>query len=154
MISKQEYLKNRDKMFPEFWTPQLEENTEDLLQAINVIRAAFNKPLIVSSGYRPPPINSSTLNAAHKSNHMICLAIDLQDLNGELWTWCLSNLDLISKQGLFLEDRRWTPTWVHFQLLAPGSGNRIFVPEKGLPPHPSLWNGKYDKKFDIKPAKA
>lgn len=148
MISKSEILQGRDKLFPEFYTEQISDNADLLVEKLNVLRAAYGHPMIISSGFRPPPVNASTANAAPKSKHMECLAADVQDLDGKFWAWCFTNLDLLTATGCYLEDRRWTPTWVHVQIVAPPSRKRIFIPQKGLPPHPTLFDGRYETKYD------
>jgi hypothetical protein len=148
MISKSEILMGRDKLFPDDYTPQISDNCDLLVEKLNVLRAVYGHPMIVASGYRPPAVNSGTPNAAQKSNHMLCLAADIKDVDGKFWNWCLANLDLLTATGCYLEDRRWTPTWVHIQIVSPKSRKRIFIPEKGLPPHPTLFDGRYDSRYD------
>ncbi len=150
MITKDELTMGRDKTFPDDYTEQISDNLDDLLVRINVIRTAYNKPMIVSSGFRPPSINAGTPGAAPHSNHMLGLAVDIQDLDGALWNWCMQNLQLFKDNGLYLEDRRWTKGWCHWQSIKPGSGKRIFIAAKGLAPYPELFDGKYDSKFDSK----
>jgi hypothetical protein len=40
----------------------------------------------------------------------------------------MDNLQFLIELGVYLEDKNYTATWVHFQILSPGSGNRIFKP--------------------------
>lgn len=148
MITRKEILQGRDVTFAEYFTSQISDNCDLLVEKLNVIRAAYGKPMIISSGFRPPPVNASTANAAPKSNHMLCLCADIKDMDGKFWDWCLANLDLLTATGIYLEDRRWTPTWVHAQIVPPKSKKRIFIPEKGLPPFPKLFDGRYDSKWD------
>ena len=70
MISRDEILMGRDKQAP--LTGLMEVNLRKLLQAVNKLRAAYGKPMIVSSGYRPAAINATIPGAAKKSNHMAC----------------------------------------------------------------------------------
>lgn len=125
-ISRNEVLMGRDKADP--LTPELEENLSKLLKALNEFRAAYGKPMVVSSGYRPPGINAKIANAAKRSNHMVCLACDFADKDGKLDEWCLNNLDVLEKCGLWLEDPKSTPGWCHLQCVPPRSGNRVFKP--------------------------
>lgn len=143
----------RDKLFPAEYTDEIDRNCDEFLEVFNKVRAAYNKPMTVASGFRPPSVNAGTANAAPNSAHCIALAIDIRDTDGALWNWCLQNLQLMKDLGFFLEDRRYTPSWVHFGLLKPASGKRIFIPSKGLPPAPTIWNGQYDSKFDEKAKK-
>jgi hypothetical protein len=147
-ITKNELLMNRDKTHATEYTQEISDNLDKLLIAMNKVRTAYNKPMNVSSGWRPAAINAGIQGAAKKSNHMIGLACDIRDADGQLWKWCLDNLQLLKDCGLYLEDRRWTKTWVHFQLKSPASGNRIFRAYASEPPNPELWDGVYDKKFN------
>lgn len=152
-ITKDELLRGRDKSFADEYTEQISDNLDELVKALNVIRTAFNKPMTVTSGWRPPSINAMTPGAAPQSKHQIGLACDFKDTDGSLWTWCLQNLQLLADNNVYLEDARWTRTkdgsgWVHMQLGAPKSRKRIFVPSSSLPIAPNFWSGKYDSKWD------
>jgi len=148
-ISKAELTMGREKAYPKDYTREVSSNLDVLCEKMNVVRAKYGKPMKVASGWRPPSINDSTANAAKTSKHLFGLACDVQDLDGQLWKWCLENLDLMQELGIYLEDRRWTPTWVHFGLGPPGSLKRIFIPSSKPAPAPKLWDGKYDfDKYD------
>lgn len=125
-ITRAEVLMGRDEHAP--LTRELSENLTKLMVAINSLRDYYGKPMIVSSGYRPPEINFATPGAAKKSNHMFCLAVDFRDHDGELDKWCLANLDKLEACGLYLEDPKHTPGWCHLQVVPPKSGKRVFIP--------------------------
>jgi hypothetical protein len=145
-ISMEEILMGRAELKD---LPQdIQDNLNDLLPRLNVIRTAYGKPLTVNSGLRRQSDNDATANAAKSSSHLVGMAVDLKDTTNEFWTWCVANLELIQAQGLYLEDRRWTPTWVHLSTRPPGSGKRIFVPSSAPAIAPKLWSGVYDRKFD------
>ncbi|MEO0271683.1 MAG: D-Ala-D-Ala carboxypeptidase family metallohydrolase [candidate division WOR-3 bacterium] len=129
-ITLDEYLMGRDKVAP--LTKEQKTNAQKLLDSVNKLLSFFNKPVKVSSGYRPAQINKSVGGAA-QSAHMTCEAVDLADPNSELARWCLKNLDKIKECGLYLEDPRWTPTWVHLQIRAPKSNNTVFIPNSSPP---------------------
>lgn len=137
-------------------TEEQEKNQSALHSAINVIRKAYNKAMTVTSGVRDMAHHKKIYldqGVAEKdipmgSMHLKGLAVDFADGDGSLWKWCMENLDLLQEQGLYLEDKRWTKGWVHMQLVAPRSGKRIFVPNSKPAPHPSIWDGKYDSKYD------
>jgi uncharacterized protein YcbK (DUF882 family) len=112
MITVDEVLMGRDKANP--LTSEQWRNLADLMARINIIRAAYGKSLVVSSGYRPPDKNSAA-GGAKNSPHMSCQAVDFADPKGEFKKWCLDNFDLIKKVGLYMEDPAFTPTWVHLQ---------------------------------------
>lgn len=136
MITEQEITKNKD--VPAAYRADLEK----LLIAANIIRAAYNKPLIVTSGYRTwddhvriykekaqkrgMPFYLSQVPT--KSNHLYCRALDFADANGDLKKWILNNIDLLEKHNIYCEDFDYTKTWVHIQIVAPASENRFFKP--------------------------
>ncbi len=105
-----------------------------LLQSYSSSKPTVEGEPAVRSGYRPPDINAATPGAAQYSQHMFCRAVDLDDPHGELAAWCLGNLDLLEHFELYMEDPRWTPSWVHLQSLPPKSNSRVFIPFKGPPP--------------------
>lgn len=138
----------RDKAEP--LDKEMTYNLFDLLPRVNLIRFEYGKALYVSSGYRPPSINKKA-GGSKNSSHLKCQAVDFKDPDGAFAKWCLDNLDLLKKAGLFMEDPRWTPGWVHLMSRAPRSGKRVFVPydpTKVPAKRPEFWDGKYDKKYD------
>lgn len=148
MIAKSELLMGRDVTYASEYTQEISDNLDKLLIPLNQIRTAYNVPMIVNSGWRPPQINAATPGAAPASKHMIGLAADIRDTDGALWAWVLQNLALMQQLGIYMEDKRWTPGWTHFQLGAPGSGHRIFVPSSAPAGAPDAWDGNYDHSFD------
>jgi hypothetical protein len=141
-------------------TEEQEKNQEDLHKAINVVRKAYGKAMYVTSGVRDMQHHKNIyliqgwkeVDIPMGSAHLIGLGIDVADTDGKLWAWCLDNLKLLQEQGLYLEDVRWTRSaksgWVHFQLRAPASGKRIFIPSSQPATDPDFWDGKYSKEFD------
>lgn len=126
----------------------IQDNLNELHRRVNIIRAAYGKPLHVTSGFRDPARNSAA-GGAIKSKHLIGCAVDFRDnAPHEFWNWCLTNLPLFVSTGLWLEDKRHTKTWLHVQIQAPRSGSRIFIPSSKTAPHPDIWSGEYDKSYD------
>jgi hypothetical protein len=148
MITMEELLQGRDKKYPNDFTDEIKENLEKLLPVMNTIRAKYGKPMIVNSGWRPSVVNEATPGAAKNSAHCQGLACDIADPDGEVKNWVLKNLDLMQELGIYLEDFRWTPNWVHFGLRKPASGKRIFVPSANRATAPDRWDGKYDEKYN------
>lgn len=146
-ISKDELLKGRDKKYASEYTQEISDNLDRLLIPMNKIREVYAKPMIISSGWRPAEVNAKTPGAAKQSKHMIGLAVDIVDADGNLRKWVLRNLQLMKELGIYLENFNWTKGWVHFQLGAPHSGKRIFVPSP-TPPEQTVWDGKYSEEFD------
>jgi len=124
-------------------TPLQQANLEKLHKAMQAIRAAYGKPMIITSGLRSMEEHRAIydgINAKRKSQgirpttvplksaHLEGLACDVWDRNKSLYTWCKANVSLLEKHGLYLEDGTRTPNWVHFQIIPPKSGNRFFLP--------------------------
>lgn len=147
-ISKEELLKGRDKQYASDYTQEISDNIDKLLIPLNKIRSAYGKPMMITSGWRPPSINASTPGAATHSKHMMGLAADIEDKEGSLWAWVLENLQLMKDLNIYMEDKRWTPGWVHFGLGGPSSGKRIFIPSSSRPAAPDSWDGIYSSEFD------
>lgn len=150
MITKAELLMGRDKTHADEYTQEISDNLDILLEKINKVREAYGKPMTVNSGWRPAGINAATPGAAKSSKHCLGLAVDIADPSGEVFEWCLNNLQLLESLDLFLEDKRWTESWTHFGVGAPKSGKRIFVPSSAPASAPDAWDGTYDHKFDVK----
>lgn len=147
-ISKEELLMGRDKKYVSEYTQEISDNLDKLLIPINKIRDAYGKPMIVTSGWRPAEINAHTPGAAAHSKHQIGLAVDISDPVGDIRRYILANLSMIQELGLYMEDFNFTPDWCHFQLGAPASGHRIFIPNSN-PPTCEVWtSGDYDHSFD------
>lgn len=130
MITREEILMGRIKY--EDLSPEMQENLEKLLVAVNEIRKAYGKPMIVSSGYRSPEKNAA-IGGAKRSLHMQCLACDFRDADGKLDEWCLQNQDLLESLGLWQESPDHTPNWCHLDLgkrdtTKPRKHKRVFNP--------------------------
>lgn len=123
MISRKEILMGRERDYP--LTPEMDKNLEKLLEALNKVRQAYGKVMIVSSGYRPGHYNNAA-GGARRSAHQTCEAVDFADPNKELAQWCLANIQVLIDAGLYLESPTYTPTWVHLQTRP--TKKRIFLP--------------------------
>lgn len=119
-----------------------QHNLEELQKRINVIRTAWGKPMIVTSGYRTlydhlriySEINARrrkmklpTLRVPAFSRHLSGQAVDISDPDGTLYEWCIENLPLLEETGLWIEEKD-SEKRVHFQSVAPKSGKRVFSP--------------------------
>lgn len=148
MITLPDYLMGRDALYPESLADNLIANAERLLPKINALLTHAAQDGVypgidsrtgtpVASGWRPPHINDRTANAAKQSTHLTMNGIDVQDTaDRSLARWCLLNLPLLEKYGLWMEDPQWTggaDPWVHLQQLAPGSGRRVYRPTQAPP---------------------
>jgi len=122
-ISRDEILMGRDKTSP--LSDEQSSNLDKLLVALNLVREAYGKPMTVSSGYRPPAINAQA-GGAKRSCHLTCEACDFRDTKGELASWCLDNLSVLERAGLYMESPTHTKGWVHLQTRP--TKNRVFIP--------------------------
>ena len=71
-------------------------------------------------------INPNAMNSAH----LFFSAVDVADPDGKLQAWLKTPAGkaALIEQGLWVEDFKYTPTWVHFQTYSVNSGNRFFKP--------------------------
>lgn len=146
MITLAQYWMGRDLTHIGEWSPAVREHATELLARVNALldNAAMagvypgldeRTGTAVASGWRPRGVNARTANAATASRHIAGQAIDVEDTPPErpLARFCLQRLDLLEELDLWLEDPRWTPTWVHLQSVPPGSGRRVFIPSARPP---------------------
>jgi uncharacterized protein YcbK (DUF882 family) len=112
MITEAEYLKDTIKGT---LTPEQLANLKVLMEAINKVRTAYNKPMTVSSGYRTPSHNKA-IGGAPNSYHTRCGAIDIADSKQELQQWVNRNREFVISCGLQCEDFLATKNWVHFDI--------------------------------------
>ncbi|HUM41562.1 MAG TPA: D-Ala-D-Ala carboxypeptidase family metallohydrolase [Fervidobacterium sp.] len=134
MITMQELLK--DAKF-EDQSQEIQDNLVELLVRINKVRAAYGKPMNVTSGLRSMADHlriyaqkgiTDQSKIPMQSNHLYGRAVDISDPNRELQAWVLKNVKLMEEIGLWMEDFGATPNWLHFQINPPKSGNRFFKP--------------------------
>jgi uncharacterized protein YcbK (DUF882 family) len=113
-------------------TPMIESNLKELCRRLNIIRKAYGKPMIVTSGLRSEKQQAELIKAgksnAPKSKHLTGNAADIYDPDKSLAKWCMENVKVLEDAGLWCEHPDYTPNWVHFQILPPRSGNRFFKP--------------------------
>lgn len=128
MITLTDYYMGRDTKYPHELTAQHRANAQMTVWRVNDLLAAFGEDRRVNSGWRPAAVNAGVPNAAPKSKHTTCQACDIADDDGSLDAWCMANLPVLEKIGLWLEHPDATPRWCHVQTVAPGSGNRVFRP--------------------------
>lgn len=143
-ITKKDLLMGRDKTYADEYTKEISDNLDKLLIVLNKIQEKAGRNFHVNSGWRPAAINAAISGAAVHSNHTKGLAADISDPTGSIMYWVLDNLEFMKELGVFMEDFRWTPTWVHFQIVPVHSGHRIFIPNMKPAPAPERWDGRYD----------
>ena len=109
-----------------------QHNLEDLLLKLNSFRAAYNNPMIITSGYRSEQEhiriysrkNIHYPNVPMGSSHLIGKACDFFDPSGSLMTFAKNNTPLLESLDLYCEDA--TVGWLHIQTTKPRSGSRFF----------------------------
>lgn len=141
MITVEDYFMGRREEYPTEMSPQVEENAIRTVSLVNrlIIRAfdagvrlpyhPVNKSH-VSSGWRPPSYNAKVPNAAVKSKHMLGMACDIYDPEGDLDEWLATDAGLaaLADIGLWIEHPSATKGWCHVQTVPPNSGRRVFYP--------------------------
>lgn len=134
MIKMEELLKGAKL---EDQSPEIQANLKVLLERLNAVRAAYGKPMFVTSGLRTMADHKRIYAAKGitdekkipmKSKHLSGEAGDIGDAKRELQAWCKANEAKLAEIGLWMEDFSATPTWVHFQVVPPKSGKRFFMP--------------------------
>ena len=130
MITLHSYWMGRDVTHAHELTAEVNANAQITVAKVNELlaRAGRNDINTVNSGWRPQGVNDATSNAAKSSRHLTAEAVDLPDADRVLAEWCVDNLDILKDIGLWMEDPRWTPSWVHLQIVPPGSGKIVYIP--------------------------
>lgn len=109
-------------------TPLMRTNLSKLLDALNKFRAAYGKPMIVTSGLRTQQQNDQLSNAGKKSAHLTGEACDFADVDRSITNFVLANPSILVDCDLYMEEPSATPTWCHLSCRRPYSGRRIFQP--------------------------
>ena len=140
MITLEAYWMGRDKEYADELTDEIRANAQVTVDRVNELLARAGRSSIdrLSSGFRPKAINDATSNAAKGSKHLTAEAADIPDADRLLAGWCMDNLDVLREIGLWAEDPRWTPTWLHVQIVPPKSGKHVFIPNSLPPKDPSF----------------
>lgn len=125
MITFSDYLQGRDKDYP--LTLKQEDNTIDIVGRLFRLEKEWGEPLVLTSGYRPAPINAGIQEAKPHSTHITCQGVDLRDGDGAFSRWLISNVDLLEELGFWMEAPSSAKNHVHLQTVPPKSGNRIFI---------------------------
>ena len=134
MITLTDYFMGRDKQYPDELTDEIRSNAAETVARANLLLSSYRmltkdeEIRKVNSGWRPALINAATPNAAPRSKHMLGLAIDISDPEGDLDEWCMDNPDILQTIGLWLEHPSCSKGWTHVQIVPPKSGKRVFYP--------------------------
>lgn len=140
MIDLHSFWKGRDVQYADQLTDEIKANADLTVGRVNELLevAGFKSITAVNSGWRPKAVNDKTSNAGANSNHLTGKAVDIGDPDRTLATWCADNVGALETVGLWCEDFRWTPDWVHFQTVPPKSGRRIYIPSSAPAPDPDF----------------
>lgn len=137
LITLRQYFDGREFQYPEDLTTEVVENAKALIHRVSGLLLDLGFVCVdVSSGWRPPAVNASTKGAAVASSHMSGMGIDVADPLRAIAISILSKEQpelLLQQYDLYIEDPRWTPKHVHFQIRPPGSGRRIYIPNASPP---------------------
>jgi uncharacterized protein YcbK (DUF882 family) len=115
----------------------VQDNIKQLCEKLNKVRKAYGKSMIITSGLRTMKHHleiyakkgiTDKSKIPLKSKHLYGQAADVFDPDGSLKTWIKNNIKVVEDAGLYMEDFKYTPNWVHFQIVPPKSGNRFFIP--------------------------
>ena len=123
LVTKEELNPHKYKL-----TPEQEINFHLLHAAVNILRHECGLPFVITSGVRSKEDQLKINPKNPKSAHTLAAACDILDKDRKIWVWCMDNLDCVIEAGIYLESKNFTPTWVHMQIIAPKSGNRVFLP--------------------------
>lgn len=132
MITVKELLCNQSTF--ESLSEEQKANITELHEKINKVRAAYGKPMTVTSGFRSMEKHLAIYQrkgikrVPMKSNHLTGSAVDISDIRRDLQKWCLANEKKLAEIGLWMEDFRYTSSWIHFQIKPPQSQKRFFIP--------------------------
>ena len=139
MINDSAYWMGRDVKYASELTGEIEENAKELIGRVNNLLASLLMgEREVRSGWRPQGVNDATKNAAASSKHITGQAVDLADNDRSLAKAIMLDPEALETFGLWMEDTRWTPTWVHLQSVPPKSGKRIYIPNASPPIAPPV----------------
>lgn len=140
MITLHAYWMGRDVTHAEELTDEIQRNAQVTVDRVNELLARAGRSDIheLRSGWRPQSIDAALGDRPAPSRHITAEASDLPDGDRSLATWCVDNLDVLEELGLWMEDPRWTPTWVHFQTQPPKSGKLVFIPSSAKPLDPDF----------------
>ena len=100
-------------------------NLMELRDRLNQL--GFKPARVFTCTYRNPEHNAR-VGGAKKSSHLTGCACDIDDSDGKLADYIMTNPELLEECDLYMENPEKTKGWVHLSSLAPKSGKRIFNP--------------------------
>lgn len=101
--------------------PEVIKNLTTLCkEVLEPLRAHFNAPVIITSGYRSPTLNKLVGGSA-TSDHVLGRAADLHVMgvaNAEVWKWISANLQVDQIIAEKLSKRDGKAGWIHVSFRA------------------------------------
>lgn len=112
---------------------------QDLLDRVNQVRAAWGKPMTVTSGVRTwedhlriyaqkgvTDLSKIPKQSKHLETVLEAAAVDVSDPGLVITAWLKANPQILEDAGLWCEEGN--SNWLHLQNQPPRSGNRWFLP--------------------------
>lgn len=110
----------------------IDKNLQILFERLMEMQDAFENAFVITSGFRSDEHQAKLIaegkTGALHSKHLAGAAADVLDTDGLLADFVLTNIELLERIGLWIEDPAYTKGWVHFQMMAPKSAKRVFIP--------------------------
>lgn len=134
MIDVNAYLSQHGAGHEAELTDEMRDDAHTLCDRVNLMLNEFGEDRGLRSGWRPQSVNDATPNAARGSKHITCQAVDVEDNDGLLKEWALQRdkatgtYPVLEKYELWAEFGEATPSWLHVQIIPPGSGKRVYAP--------------------------
>jgi uncharacterized protein YcbK (DUF882 family) len=120
-------------------SPEIQANLLKLLDKVNIIRKAWGKPMMVTSGLRTLAHHLAIYAAKGitdqakipmKSKHLLGAACDISDPKLEITHWLEQHTEILEQADLYYE--LGNSNWLHLQIIPFGSykpgGTRGFNP--------------------------
>lgn len=103
-------------------------NAQELCSFLKILFLDYPGELTFTRGYSTGEeqlrINPKNPDSAHTKFS----AADVLDIDGAIYRWCLSRLELFVEHGCALESRTFAQKHTHIQMYLPKSGKTIFIP--------------------------
>lgn len=122
-------MKESDINNQKYITTKLQQEAlEKLALAVSEIETLMDREFLVTSGLRTPQDQLRINPSIKNSSHMCGEAVDVSDVDGLIFGFCIDNVDILIRLGLYLECKTYTPRWCHLTIRPPKSGHRFFTP--------------------------
>lgn len=116
MLKSETADKNKIQNTP---SAEVEQNIEELLEALDDLREFYGKPIRITSGYRCTELNK-LVGGSPTSTHVIGYAADLQPVGDTFENFKASVLEWLDTSGVGFDqciiERNRNTQWVHFGL--------------------------------------